>query len=133
MLISLIIVLQAAASDSILRFDLATVKGAPRDRSSCATTDDDTILVCGKRRDFRLPLPVERDPDARMRDDASGLAAITPKGGCGVFAGQRNCSKAEMKRAGYGGGRDPLTLLTNLATKALDPDAEIAPIYRPPR
>jgi hypothetical protein len=50
------------------------------------------------------------------------MAAITPTAPCGIFAGERRCSKREAAQYGYGEGRDPITVLTRLAKRALDPD-----------
>ena len=97
--------------------------------SPCESGGEDDIVVCGGRRDrFRLPLPIEdaNPADRRVRGEAAApLAAITPGGACGLFAGQRACSKAEAARYGYGGGRDPKTVLTKLGRKILDPDGEL--------
>ena len=58
-----------------------------------------------------------------MRGEApSGMAAITPAAPCGIFAGERRCSKREAAQYGYGEGRDPITVLTSLAKRVLDPD-----------
>ncbi|MFA6122682.1 MAG: hypothetical protein WCS75_10195 [Sphingomonas sp.] len=111
-------------------FDLA--KAAKPIRLNVLPKCDDTlsadeIVVCGRRRErYRLPLRVEREPesDHRRGEASSGLAAITPSGPCGIFAGQRQCSKREAAAYGYGNGRDPVTLLTRLAKKAVDPDGE---------
>lgn len=54
----------------------------------------------------------------------TGMSALTPPGPCGVFAGERRCSKDEAAQYGYGKGRDPITALTRLAKKVADPDAE---------
>jgi len=81
--------------------------------------------VCGQRRDrYRLPLPDERGHQGdRARGEApSGMAAITPAAPCGIFAGERRCSKCEAAQYGYGEGRDPITVLTSLAKRVLDPD-----------
>ena len=81
--------------------------------------------MCGQRRDrYRLPLPDERGHQGdRARGEApSGMAAITPAAPCGIFAGERRCSKREAAQYGYGEGRDPITVLTSLAKRVLDPD-----------
>lgn len=83
------------------------------------------VIVCGRREDrHRLPLPVERDPaPGHVRGEArTGLDAITPPGRCGIFAGERACSKREAAAYGYGEGRDPVTVLSKLAGAVLDPD-----------
>ena len=86
----------------------------------------DEIVVCGKRRDqYRLPLPRERTVSTeRPRGEAqTGMAALTPPGRCGIFAGERRCNKREAAEYGYGKGRDPITILARLAEKISDPDA----------
>ena len=87
------------------------------------------IVVCGSSRDkerYRLPLPNERPAvDTRHPGDApNGMTALTPVAPCGMFAGQRRCSKAEAAQFGYGKGRDPLTLVVRLADKIIDPDGD---------
>jgi hypothetical protein len=126
------IALQAAAtSRSAGPFDLAeTVKPstlASLPRCDSNGTRNDEIVVCGRKRDqYRLPLPTERDSSlGPVRGDAQpGVAALTPAGPCGIFAGERRCSKKEAAEYGYGNGRDPITLLTRLAQKAVDPDGD---------
>jgi len=82
------------------------------------------IVVCGARQDrYRLPLPVERPSTERGRGEAqTGVAALTPAVACGIFAGQRRCSKKEAAEYGYGQGRDPLNIAVKLVDKLLDPD-----------
>jgi hypothetical protein len=84
------------------------------------------IVVCGTPRDrYRLPLPVERAPTDRARGEApTGMAALSSPARCGIFAGERRCSKREAAKYGYGAGRDPVTLLTQLAKKVADPDSD---------
>lgn len=94
----------------------------------------DEIIVCGSRGDgeadrYRLPLPVEGDANRRAgnrRGEAPG-ASLEPTvlGPCGIFQGQRRCSKAEAATDGYGGGRDPLSALMKLGTRLADPDADV--------
>jgi hypothetical protein len=50
------------------------------------------------------------------------MAAITPVAPCGIFAGERRCSKREAAQYGYGDGRNPLTVLAERAKRAADPD-----------
>lgn len=96
------------------------------DRRCATDTATDEILVCGRRDDrYRLPLPEDRAPVERTRGEArGGLAAITPYSRCGIFAGERRCGKREAADYGYGKGRDPVTIVTRLAEKLVDPDAE---------
>ena len=127
---SMIIALQAAPvlSDG-QRFDpAASTVRVPLglDRRCDADLHPDEVVVCGRNDDrFRLPLPVEHIPIERASGDSrGGLAAMTPNGACGIFAGERRCAKREAAQYGYGKGRDPITILTRLAKKVADPDAE---------
>lgn len=98
----------------------------PRLVPSCEReASSDTIVVCGERSNrFRLPLPI--DPvDGDTHVPASAVAAITPHGDCGLFAGQHACSKREAAKYGYGNGRNPVTLLRKLGQKLADPDADL--------
>jgi hypothetical protein len=114
-------------------FDLDQVRRPPEPvtasivpRCDADETGSD-IVVCGGRKDrYRLPLPDERTETVDMppRDAPGGLAALTPAARCGIFAGERRCSKREAARYGYGQGRDPITILTKLARKVADPDAD---------
>jgi hypothetical protein len=91
----------------------------------CADTpSSDEIVVCGARQDrYRLPLLVERLSAERGRGETqTGLAALTPAAPCGIFAGQRRCSKKEAAEYGYGQGRDPISVAVKVASKLLDPD-----------
>lgn len=83
------------------------------------------IVVCGARQDrYRLPLPVERPSAERGRGEAqTGTAALTSAAPCGIFEGQRRCSKKEAAQYGYGNGRDPITVLSRIAGKIFDADA----------
>ena len=105
---------------------------------ACIRADETADVVVCARDDsrHRLPLPAERDTASRdgpVRGE-SPRASVDGAAACGIFAGQRNCTKAEAARYGYGGGRDPVTVGTKLLRKILDPDAdpgEPAPV--PPR
>lgn len=94
-------------------------------QEGCTSAGTD-VVVCGKRSDrYRLPLPAERDvPDDRrtVGEPPSPMAAITPNARCGIFAGERRCSKREAAGYGYGNGRDPVTLLGRVADAIVDPD-----------
>jgi hypothetical protein len=111
-------------------FDLAdtarrrTTHVRPQRCDDAAPTDE--IVVCGNRADrYRLPLPLERATSERGKGEArSGTAAMTPYAKCGMFAGERQCGKREAADYGYGNGRDPVTIITRLAKKAIDPDAD---------
>lgn len=127
-LVMLMLLAQAlpAAGLPATEFDLARApKSAPAQTRCGATTQSGDILVCGGRRDrFRLPLPVDHSGEPSRSDQGTGMGALTPPTPCGLFAGQRKCAKHEARQYGYGGGRDPVTLLSRLATKVVDPDAE---------
>lgn len=85
----------------------------------------DDIVVCADHRDrYRLPLPAERPAPEDFVDHARGIAVLTPPGRCGMFAGEHRCRKAEMRLYGYGGGRDPVTVLGRLARTVVDADAD---------
>ncbi|WP_156457945.1 hypothetical protein [Sphingomonas sp. Leaf412] len=87
---------------------------------SCATSGGD-VIVCGTRPNrHRLPLPVERDAPASA--EASGMSALTPARRCGIFAGERRCSKREARAYGYGGGRDPVRVVARAVRAIVDPD-----------
>lgn len=94
-------------------------------RRPCETDAGNDVVVCGGTRDrYRLPLPRQSDPDTDYGvrgGTGSGVAAITPAGRCGLFAGERRCGKAEAVQYGYGGGRDPVSVLVKLVAA---PDAE---------
>jgi len=125
-LVMLMVLAQAlpAANLPATEFDLARATPATAPRCGSATQSDD-ILVCGGRRDrFRLPLPVDHSGEPSRSDQGTGMGALTPPPPCGLFAGQRKCAKHEARKYGYGGGRDPVTLLSRLATKVVDPDSE---------
>jgi hypothetical protein len=121
----------AATGPSVGSFDLPqtpktmTLASLPH----CDSSDnrDDEVVVCGRKRDqYRLPLPTDRDtlPGPVRGEAQSGIAALTPAGRCGIFAGERRCNKKEAAEYGYGNGRDPITLLTRLAQKAVDRDGD---------
>ena len=92
-------------------------------RLPCAEGTDGEVVVCGGRPDrYRLPFPIEREPSgADPARTGTGLAAITPAGRCGIFAGERRCGKAEAAEYGYGGGRDPITVMAKLGGRLIGP------------
>jgi len=100
----------------------------------CDTSPTDEIVVCGARRDrdrYRIP-EIGRGNSARLGDHVRGEAPrasadAAATGSCGIFQGQRRCSRAEMAEAGYGEGRNPITVLGNLLTRLADPDADVGP------
>ncbi|MEG3177916.1 hypothetical protein U1872_16870 [Sphingomonas sp. RB3P16] len=126
----LMLILQSASATLPIEFDLAHLPD--RDRLAvlqrCRTASASEIVVCASRHD-RTPLaaadgwdnPDDEPDDARVTR-GTGMAALTPVGACGMFAGQRDCSKAEMRHFGYGRGRDPVTFVGKLASKLLGRD-----------
>jgi hypothetical protein len=127
-LLMLMVLAQAlpVASLPATEFDLARAPTAAPAQTRCGSaTQFDDIVVCGGRRDrFRLPLPVDHSGEPSRSDQGTGMGALTPPTPCGLFAGQRKCPKHEARKYGYGGGRDPVTLLSRLAIKVVDPDSE---------
>ncbi|WP_294335787.1 hypothetical protein [uncultured Sphingomonas sp.] len=91
----------------------------------CDTEASDDVLVCTTRANrYRLPInPSRDDPTERVSGEApNGLTAMTPPTRCGIFAGERSCSKREAAAYGYGNGRDPLTVLGKIVQKVADPN-----------
>ena len=102
----------------------------------CDRSQADEIVVCGSREAgeadrYRLPLPVDEGSTHRAGNRAGEVpgASLDPSaiGPCGIFQGQRRCSKAEAVKDGLGGGKDPITALIKLGTKLADPDADVEP------
>lgn len=100
----------------------------------CKQAGTDEIVICGSRSPgdvYRLPLAEDDaaslDAPARRGEVPNASADRLNGNGCGIFEGQRRCSKAEMLRYGYGGGLDPLSMLLKLGTILADPDADVAP------
>lgn len=115
----LLLLLQVSAGVGI-GFDLARAR--PSAPAPCAPVRNGEVVVCGSRADrHRLPLPRETSSADGTRE-ADGLAAITPAGRCGIFAGERRCAKREALAHGYGGGRDPLTVAIGAVAAIVDPD-----------
>ena len=48
---------------------------------------------------------------------SADLPALKPDGRCGTFQGERRCTKAEALDYGYGGGGDPVSVLTKIVGK----------------
>ncbi len=114
--------------------DRILVAAAERDAArNCGPAGQDELIVCGDRdagARYRLPLPTVRNP----AEAGAVIGEIPPPSvenpflsGCGLFRGQRRCAQREAEAHGYGGGRDPVTLIGRLVTKAVDPDAEVGP------
>ena len=100
----------------------------------CEQSQVTEIVVCGSRGAgeadrYRLPLPAEEDStrgSGNPRGEVPG-ASLDPSviGRCGIFQGQRRCSKAEAAKDGLGGGKDPISALIKLGTRLADPDADV--------
>lgn len=145
MSLTLLFALQAAvvAVPAQPAFDLRTLEPAPDasgsvTQSRCGTREGDRdIVVCAQNPDkYRLPLTNQNTDEIadRVKGEApSAVAAITPRGRCGMFEGERKCSKAEAARYGYGQGRDPLTLLMKLGSQLTDPDSDVGPPQKFPK
>ncbi|HEU0133908.1 MAG TPA: hypothetical protein VFR28_03725 [Allosphingosinicella sp.] len=104
--------------------------------ASVASGDD--IVVCGRRgaQDrYRLPQLGESEPPGQRIAGEAPRASAEPLSfaPCGIFAGQRRCSKREALDYGYGGGRDPLTVAGKLITALTNPDAAAGPPPLPPK
>jgi hypothetical protein len=90
--------------------------------------DPDEIVVCGARDPDRYRLPIRDDrSEMSLYDRADGdvpRASLDADNSapCGIFQGDRSCSKAEAGLFGYGRGRDPLTLGTKIVDQLNDPD-----------
>lgn len=124
----LAIALQAAGEGSRLAMPRLT---AP----DCRVGDaGEEVVVCARQRDrYRLPLPSEPNGGEfdRHADGGTALAALTPSGRCGIFAGERRCGKREARAYGYGAGRNPIAMLTRLGAKLIHPDAELSAPTQP--
>ena len=140
LVLMLMLLLQTTAPSALdsVRYDLRTAEQPHHPvkietRTGCAKRrQENEIIVCGINPDkYRLPLPNEREQDQaddHVRGEApSGSAVLAGSGRCGMFQGERRCSKAEAARYGYGQGRDPLSVLIKLETKLVDPDADLGP------
>lgn len=101
----------------------------------CRQAAPDEIVVCGSRsrgEAYRVPAQ-DADSDrldghARRGEVPNASPDRLSAKGCGIFEGERRCGKAEMLRYGYGGGRDPLSVLLKLGTILADPDADVVPV-----
>lgn len=134
MVIWLIVALQTApALLDAHNFDLANI---PHRRSAAMSAltiercnDDvlgDEIVVCGRKKgNYRSPLPEERisDRDRSGGEAMTGSDALKPSGRCGISEGERRCNRQEAAQYAYGNGRDPITVLSRIAGKIFNPDA----------
>ena len=100
---------------------------------SCSAADAGEVVVCGDRDRgdrYRLPLPTVREvgEQGAVVGEVPAPSVQNPfLSGCGIFRGERRCTKREAEGFGYGRGRDPVTLVGRLVTVLVDPDAEIGP------
>lgn len=128
---------QATAEQAMARLKQLTADAGCTGLGNTEETEE--IVVCSRRRSdaYRLPLPAGPDADERRGSVKGEVPGASPErlqsGPCGIFEGERRCGKAESARYGYGGGRDPLTVLIKLGTGLADPDADVAPRPRPPK
>ena len=97
--------------------------------SGCdAHSEDGAIIVCGSRSGtdspYRLPEELRRQNRAQPSYQSSrlsgALADPAASADCGIFQGQRRCGKSEMRSYGYGGGRDPVTVVVKVIEKLSD-------------
>ncbi len=98
------------------------------DARGCQSGETSDVVVCARNdARHRLPLPAERDTarrDGPVRGEPQ-RASVDGPAPCGIFAGQRNCGKAEAARYGYGGGRDPVTVGAKALRRIFDADADL--------
>lgn len=130
----LIVTLLPAPPAQAQSFDRIIAAAAEREAArNCSAADAGEILVCGDRdrgERYRLPLPTVREvgEQGAVAGEVPAASVQDPfLSGCGIFRGQRRCSKREAEAYGYGRGRDPVTLVGRLVTTLVDPDAEIGP------
>lgn len=123
--ILLVLALQASTASDAHAFDLRAIGERPVTVvQPCPAQGGGDVVVCGSRGGgrYRLPLPVERPRDDHVAGElASTTAAFVPNAPCGIFAGERHCSKADAREFGYGHGRDPITVAAKVAGKLLHP------------
>lgn len=134
MIIWLIVALQTTpALSDVKNFDLASIRQLRSATMSVLTVDrcnddvlGDEIVVCGRKKwNYRLPLPEERisGRDRSGGEAMTGPDALRSAGRCGIFEGERRCNRQEAAQYGYGNGRDPITVLSRIAGKIFNPDA----------
>jgi hypothetical protein len=88
---------------------------------------DEEIVVCGRRDRsdrYRLPPSLRGEAEAGRRIPGLGPPTIDaePHAPCGIFQGQRKCSKADAAEFGYGNGRDPITVVGKIVSELGEPD-----------
>jgi len=116
---------QAAADEPAARLRVLEILGR------CDTSPSDEVVVCGRHSQdrYRLPQLGRREAGAGAgyaRGEAPRASAdVSAPQPCGIFQGQRRCSREEMAEFGYFQGRDPISLLGDLVTVLIDPDADV--------
>lgn len=89
--------------------------------------DGGEIVVCGQRRGdaYRLPPSDEHGEPGDLRGREGEVPSASPDRlgrRCGIFAGERLCGKKQMELYGYGGGRDPISVVVGIGKALLDPE-----------
>lgn len=116
---------QSEADEEAARFRVLEILGR------CSTGPGDEIVVCGRRNQdrYRLPEFARRAPGAgagKLRGEVPRASMdVSVAQPCGIFQGQRRCSREEMEEFGYFQGRDPVSFLGDLVTVLIDPDATV--------
>lgn len=96
---------------------------------TCVSVDErDEIVVCGRRSSdaYRVPPSADGGSPGDLRGRAGEVPSASPdrlaSGPCGIFAGERRCSKAEAKLYGYDGDKNPISVLIDVGKALIDPD-----------
>ncbi len=124
----LLIALQPAAQATSGSTDLGAWQPpiVPQLRGCLPDAVGEDIVVCGRRggERYRIPeaLREQEEPGRPLPGGARASIEAAPFAPCGLFAGQRQCNKAEAARFGYGNGRDPLTVAGKIIAEIVDPD-----------
>jgi hypothetical protein len=83
-------------------------------------------VVCGRGGEddhYRVPEALrDEGGSGQVSGDGRALLDAQPFAPCGIFAGQRQCSKAEAAEFGYGRGRDPITVVGKIIAEIADPE-----------
>ena len=95
---------------------------------ACGQPDrGEEIVICGRPdRQERYRVPEEfrdqAEPGQRIRGIGTASLDAEPFAPCGIFQGQRRCSKADAAEFGYGNGRDPITVAGKIIAEITNPD-----------